>query len=310
MQIDCNARAFICGKKKEMKADIKQIDQSGSLTFVQFSHGERATLDFRPGPEAMKSGRLIIQEASETGVVGTLKAENRSDDFLLLTDADILKGAKQNRMINKSLLLAPRSRVLVDVSCVEQSRWRDVSDRFEPSTRRVDFSLRAKKSASRSKRGQSLQSEVWETIGQHMMENKFHSATMDYNELAGHMEKKGPATQPVIDPAAGSTGLVVIENGKVRCVDIFGREEVYLHYFEGLVQAARRGSAGKGSQPVETEQVRQWVDELVDALTAAKAREDANYLGAGCFEHLTGAALTGNRLSYGSDLVHVAGFGV
>jgi hypothetical protein len=296
-----------------MKAKIKQIDHDGSLCFVQFSHGERATLDFKPGTEAMKTGQLIVREASETGVVGTLKAENRCDDFLLLTDSDIMKGAKQNRMVNKSLLLAPHSRVLVDVSCVEQSRWRDISDRFEPSQSRVDFSLRAKKASNRSRKGQqgrgtNLQATVWESISMKMEDNQFRSDTMDYDELATHMEMKKPGVEKRIQAAKGCTGLVVIENGKIQCLDIFGREEVYLHYFDGLVKAAFRGSKPIDFKPTEAGRVKQLLNELMDILGVIDEEEDLNYLGAGRFEHLIDAAITGSRLSYGQDLVHMAAF--
>ena len=62
-----------------------------------------------------------------------LEAENRGDLPVLLVDGDQLVGAKQNRIINLTILVPPGKTIVIPVSCVEARRWRFTSDRFQSS---------------------------------------------------------------------------------------------------------------------------------------------------------------------------------
>jgi hypothetical protein len=84
----------------------------------------------------------------ESGVVSKLLAINTTSDFLLLTDMDILKGAKQNRVVNTSVLIAPNSKSELDVSCVERFRWTYTSPSFKISPNAMDFNLRSAKAST------------------------------------------------------------------------------------------------------------------------------------------------------------------
>ena len=55
---------------------------------------------------------------------------NSSDRPVLILDGEILVGAKQNRVVNASILVGPKVELKVPVSCVEQQRWRYVSEKF------------------------------------------------------------------------------------------------------------------------------------------------------------------------------------
>ncbi len=98
--------------------------------------------------------------SSSTGAIGPV----------LLIDGEELVGAKQNRVLNLTILAAPHSELVIPVSCVEQGRWHEVSAAFCASPR-VHFAAgRAAKVASVSDclaEGQgavSDQSEVWHHI--------------------------------------------------------------------------------------------------------------------------------------------------
>ena len=78
-----------------------------------------------------------ITEVSEGGSVPDLRVANLADLPLLLLDGEQLVGAKQNRILNMTVLVAARSEVRIPVSCVEQGRWRYQARDSKPS----DFSL-------------------------------------------------------------------------------------------------------------------------------------------------------------------------
>jgi hypothetical protein len=52
---------------------------------------------------------------------------------VLVLDGEQLIGAQQNRMTNRSILLPAAAETRIPVSCMEQGRWRFVSDEFSPS---------------------------------------------------------------------------------------------------------------------------------------------------------------------------------
>jgi hypothetical protein len=60
---------------------------------------------------------------SEGGDVPTLRLTSAADRPVLLLDGEELIGAKQNRVLNTTVLVAAHSRLTIPVSCVEQGRW-------------------------------------------------------------------------------------------------------------------------------------------------------------------------------------------
>ena len=95
--------------------------------------------------EAADRGR--IAEVDDEGSMLELRVANLGDLPLLLLDGEQLVGAKQNRILNMTVLAAAPSEVTIPVSCVERGRWGYRARHSAPS----DFSLyagfRAKKGA-------------------------------------------------------------------------------------------------------------------------------------------------------------------
>ena len=72
---------------------------------------------------ALKDGKLRVTEVSESGSVPELVVFNDAEEPILLIDGEELVGAKQNRILNSSILVAARSKLTVPVSCTEAGRW-------------------------------------------------------------------------------------------------------------------------------------------------------------------------------------------
>src|SRR5262245_39311695 len=85
--------------------------------------------------EAVATGRFGIAEVSEAGTVPELRVENRTEMSVFLLDGEELVGAKQNRVLNLSLMMPAGEVVIVPVSCVEAGRWRYQQHDFAPASR-------------------------------------------------------------------------------------------------------------------------------------------------------------------------------
>src|SRR5947207_11318684 len=74
-----------------------------------------------------------VTEVDAAGSVAELLAHNPLDADVLLYDGEELVGAKQNRILNISVLVPARGETKIPVSCVEEGRWRARSAHFASS---------------------------------------------------------------------------------------------------------------------------------------------------------------------------------
>ena len=88
----------------------------------------------------------------------------------MFLEGEKLRGAKQNRILNTSVLVPANAKLTIPVSCVEQGRWRRTSAYFIPSKMISPYHLRQglKSSVTRSlkeKQGhRSDQGQVWDEV--------------------------------------------------------------------------------------------------------------------------------------------------
>ena len=80
--------------------------------------------------EALALGCVRITEVSESGSVPELKFANECEQPVLLLDREELVGAKQNRILNMTVLAPRNNTIVIPVSCVEAGRWHADSAEF------------------------------------------------------------------------------------------------------------------------------------------------------------------------------------
>src|SRR5262249_52344656 len=133
--------------------------------------------------KAITEGAVAVEEVNEAGSVPNLVVNNLAEFPVLFLEGEELRGAKQNRVLNTSVLVAARSKTTNPVSCVEQGRWRYKSPTFASGGSHASAKLRhvLKKSVSLSaKEGRghgSDQGEVWKEVGRQMNSLGSHSFT-------------------------------------------------------------------------------------------------------------------------------------
>ncbi len=96
--------------------------------------------------EALAGGLIEVIAVDTEGSVPDLKVVNKSPQMILILDGEELVGAKQNRIVNTTILIQGNATIVIPVSCVEQGRWSYDSPRFYSQSRVMSPSLRAMKS--------------------------------------------------------------------------------------------------------------------------------------------------------------------
>ncbi|HXK62376.1 MAG TPA: hypothetical protein PLP42_21015, partial [Acidobacteriota bacterium] len=138
--------------------------------------------------------------------------------------------AKQNRVLNTTVLVREHSEVVVPVSCTEQGRWHYRTARFEDSAHIMAYKLRARKqrSVSRSLAFRAApmgdQAEVWEGI------RDMH-ARLNLRSATGAMRDAFAASRETLDSwlnslthKPGQRGAVFFINGKPAGFEWLSRE--------------------------------------------------------------------------------------
>ena len=95
----------------------------GLLTVVPLLFAGDRGPRYRMAAEAFADGTLQVGEVSHGGSVPNLLVVNGGDKPVLIVDGEELVGAKQNRILNTTVLVREKSELVVPVSCVEAGRW-------------------------------------------------------------------------------------------------------------------------------------------------------------------------------------------
>jgi hypothetical protein len=97
--------------------------------------------------DAILHGVARITELSGGGSVPELRFENACEWPVLLLDGEELIGAKQNRVLNLTILAPPKHTLVIPVSCVEAGRWHMETPEFKLATHLMYSRARAARTA-------------------------------------------------------------------------------------------------------------------------------------------------------------------
>ena len=194
--------------------------------------------------EAIALG-LSISEVDEDGVVGELLVANPTPHRVLMYDGEELEGAKQNRILNVSVLVEAGSTLVVPVSCVEAGRWNYNADgngdhqRVFSAVRRTS-SPRVRRAKEEHLRSAPLargvaQSAVWGAVDDTHHERGSSSPTTAYSDAVRHVQPDLDRLVGEFPLRPGQCGVLLGYGGEVVCMDAVSRAEAY----EGLHQALR-----------------------------------------------------------------------
>jgi hypothetical protein len=228
---------YIGNLKLGRRQSCKNLDAFALLS------GYATELDYLTLDEALAKELIDVVEVSGEGSVPELKVDNKSDLMVLILDGEELVGARQNRIVNTTILVAGNTTTVIPVSCVEQGRWAYRSDKFSSEMRLMASTLRARKadqvkhSLKRTGNFGSNQGAIWEGISMMADNLNAESPSMAMSEI---YLKKAPFIQEYLkhfDPADAQVGAVFMINGKVAGMDCFGTPETFAKVFKKLVES-------------------------------------------------------------------------
>jgi hypothetical protein len=272
---------------------------------------EEPGLDYVTLDEGVAAGALEVTEVSDGGSVPALKVTNKGERPVLLMAGEHLRGGKQNRVLNASILVPAGAELPIPVSCVERGRWAYRSAQFGGSGSSSHSTLRrmmhTQATAGYRSAGtpSSDQGSVWREVDRKLAEtgsmsetHYLHKAYEDSEVVLGDVAAQLP-------PPEGACGAVFAYGGRIVGFDLFDRPDTLARLWPKLVRAyaidAR--SAPSGAAPVTSAGVREWLRAALGA-----KEETFKSPGLGDDVRVEGARLLGAGLLVDGRPVHVEVF--
>jgi len=303
-----------------MKDDIKVVKSligdlkrgapgtAGALTLVPL-------FGAAPGPqyllagEAIAGGFLKIEEMNG-GEVPQLVARNIAPMPVLVIDGEHLEGAKQNRILNVSALLAAGRETVLPVSCVEQGRWH-YNDRHDFVTSDDHSYSRIRRLQAEAglqtvggRKARPSQGAVWEEVaaksGEMAVAYSATGAMRDaFEQRRGEVDQ---IRQAFAAPDAEQTGVIAFVSGRPVAMDLFDRPEILAKMWSRLVSGYSLDAIGMPANAG-------WEKGATFMRLAGEANMTMHEgLGLGMDVTLQSDRIVGNALTHEGGVVHMALF--
>jgi hypothetical protein len=185
--------------------------------------------------------------------VKTLMVANTADRPLLLLEGQLLEGGLQNRMVARSVVVAPNDKLAVGVVCVEAGRWggqRRYADSRRRAATRVQAGLRA---------GGDRQGEVWKRVSEY--ETRYGSnATSSFTVHADRAADDVTALVRGLRPFPGQIGIVIAISGYPVSAELFDSPLTLAEQFQSIVAAAAMDAVGRPAEVTPSRRARRFID--------------------------------------------------
>jgi hypothetical protein len=221
--------------------DLKEFK---NLTIIPlFAENSSKSPDYLTMEDAISDNLLIIGEKDSGGSVPELIAQNLAGIPVLLLDGEEVIGAKQNRILNASILLAPKSTTVIPVSCVEAHRWDYTTEKFGHSDAYLNYDIRREKhrdvgkSLMESRAFHADQGKVWERIDVMNLELNVKSSTGAMHDAYTMVSERLKKYLDSFEFIEGQNGLFAFIDGKIAGFDILSRTEAFKKLFPKLIKS-------------------------------------------------------------------------
>ena len=291
---------------------LKKLQQVENIGIFPLVFPAKEPIEYLTLNDALRGSYLRVTEIDEGGSVPELKVTNNAEIPVLLLDGEELAGAKQNRIVNTTILLKEKSETLIPVSCTEQGRWDYTSREFSDSGVVMPRGSRAKKTASVSQslrssmRYESNQGEVWDEIRMMSDRENVRSRTHAMKDVYDNRMKDLDRYMEAFTHVTEQNGLLVVINGKVAGLDLISFAPAYEQLNPKLVKsyvmdAILQKGEGNGKHSH---------DNALAFLDIAKQCNEKKYksVGHGWDYRYEGSKIVGSSLLHKDQVIHMSFF--
>lgn len=285
----------------------------GRMEVIPLFSSQECGFEFITLSQALEQNRIVITEVNKEGTVPELMVVNKDKIPILLIDGEEITGAKQNRVLNTSILVPGMAELIIPVSCTEQGRWSYSSPFFSDSHVMMDYKIRARKMASvgdamrHQESRASDQGEIWEEISHMAMRADVSSPTGAMKDI---FEARASAMNDYLDAfpiQEGQQGVIICLDKKPAGIEYLSRPDAYARIHTKLIQSyVMEALIKEKSTPAPNEKPESAQDFL--KRVAACTAESFPAVGHGTEIRLEGPDSIGSALVHEDFVIHMACF--
>ncbi|MBP6978867.1 MAG: hypothetical protein PHD61_08280 [Bacteroidales bacterium] len=263
--------------------------------------------------DAMLTGLITITEVDQGGSVPELKLTGGSEKPILILEGEELMGAKQNRILVTTILVAVKGEVIIPVNCTERGRWAYNSPKFRDSGNlsAYDVKREIKDSVTNSlffsNKHRANQIRTWEKIeelhsksgtyytsGSRAMSDAYSAKMPELNEILDHF--------PILE---GQRGILFIIDNKIAGLEILSRPDIYSRLHEKICKSFFI-SGFSGDRPnLPAGELNKMCEDFIQSAAGLETHEFKS-VGLGTDVRLKGKNILGSGLVYSGELIHGA----
>lgn len=231
------------GNKQIMDRYLNYIEVSDAIEYKNLKifpiilKQELSTKSYVTLDQACKEKWLTIREL-KSATVSMVEIQNNGSEPVFIMTGEIIKGAKQDRMVKNDILLEPNGKVVeVPVYCVERGRWRHVSYEFKSADKVAPSSVRKGAKISCN------QSEVWSCVASLQNDCGVVSETgtlMDSykdKDTKKELDLYEQKFERVPDLSDRTIGVIVTTGSKIVCFDLFANNNMFKNLWNKLIKS-------------------------------------------------------------------------
>jgi hypothetical protein len=227
------------------RIEIGRSSQFRNLTLFPLVRRSTPTqpLDYLLLEDGIAQGKVRVTELHGGGSVPELRLENTVDLPVLLVDGEELVGAKQNRVLNLTILAPAQSTTVIPVSCVEVGRWGmstadlKTADYMMYPLGRGERLAQVTRSMPSNGTRKSDQGAVWRNIASKAIRLKASSPTGAMSAIFESHASSLEEFARAFSWQEGQCGVAFAIGGRVLGLEIFDHEEAMRRFFQKLVRS-------------------------------------------------------------------------
>ena len=294
---------MILPDSNEINTNFELLDPQSheNVAVIPIKSEMGSKLDILTLKKGMELGLVEVKEL-EKSTVNILTVKNNAVTPLVLIDGEEVVGGDQNRIVNLTSVIAPKSQTNIAVSCTERGRWGYKSE-FKSSPHIADYNTRRSKAVALFKK-RPVQGEVWASIDRLENNHSFKSRTSAMSESYENQKANLEEMLQSFSIADGQNGILVIVNGEIVGFEILLNPQVYRDFHEKILKSYLIDTEVKTTEfTINVDEARDIIQNALDS--KFKPKETPTMEKSYEFENDDGL---GTLYTYENEIVHLSYF--
>lgn len=236
-------------KKFDLKPFFEKISIANpinlykNIVILPLKNQESPSTNYISLKRALDENLAELKEVDAAGIVPEISVINKSKHFILIPQGEQLVGAKQNRIVNTTILLEPETKTKIPVSCIEQGRWHYVRQNFLTGNEVLAYKMRKtahKTVVNNLMRNASFradQYEIWDYILSEFEKDGLHSRTSSYSDYMKSKIEQERIEDKKFNLPENINGFAFYVGTKLISIEYFSNPEFFRENGDRIVKA-------------------------------------------------------------------------